>query len=1041
MSAGEGGVSGGANADGKPAVEVDEDLYSRVQYVLGADAMKKMAGSSVLVCGAGGLGAEVAKNLVLTGIGSVTLHDPAPVSWWDLGSLFWAGDADVGRRRVDVLAPRLSELNHSCPVRVADTLTAAELARHVAVVWCDWADPLALDDAQRALRGRGTKMVWAEARGVMGMLFADVGDEHVVTDDTGIEPVRAVVVGVEGATVTVDDDEPLGVSRGDFVVLSGVETRSGSGASLDGRYRVADVASMYSYVLEGLVCPAGEYLRGGYVTGVKEPRTMSSLCFRDALAQPQVGGDLMSDSGALHAAFCALHRWSHTRGGALPAVHDAAQAAEVAAESGGGDSAEGEAARVLSLLCGVSFNPLVCFVGGVAAQEVLKGCTSKYCPIDQFYYIDCRHMFPGGAAASPPPPSSNQATRYASTEAVVGVENARRVRDLKYFVVGCGALGCELLKNLAMVGVGAGKKGFVTVTDPDRIERSNLSRQFLFRSSHVGDFKSKVAKDAAKAINPAVKVMAKTTKVCRETEDVLDDRFWDKQDGVITALDNVAARLYCDQKCVRHMRRMFDSGTLGPQAHSQVIIPRLSENYGAQRDPVEKNIPQCTLHFFPNSVEHTIAFGRDWFGGAFESPCASVEAYNDSPEEYGAKLAAMPTAARKVEVCALHETLTVRCVEDCVRWAREQFQKLFVHFVADVLRQHPLDKTDENGKLFWVGKYKPPTALVFDPDSRAHLDFVIAVARMKAHLHCIEWVPCDVRGAVGSFCAAPYDGSMAEDERQVVEETACEAMMETVAAAGKLPRVQAIAFDKDCSTNGHLECIAAVANLRSISYGIPTTTVAEVKRISGRIIPAMITTTALITGLVCMEVLKAHYSPPVPLDQYRNAWVNLAVPMMMYSSVEPPVSQPYLSLEQTTEAVVAPVPESWAQHPLREKTWTAWDRMELAFKGDAPLSQLFRTFEEKYSIEISQLVCYFLCRLRRDTEGHPHTTGHIGRLCGVQRVQPTAHQRHIPGDGVCQAGHGACSEAQRHATGQCSGLCCEGQGPRNVPWSVATAAV
>jgi len=47
--------------------------------------------------------------------------------------------------------------------------------------------------------------------------------------------------------------------------------------------------------------------------------------------------------------------------------------------------------------------------------------------------------------------------------------------------VGAGAIGCELLKNFAMIGLGCGEDGAITVTDMDTIEKSNLNRQFLFR--------------------------------------------------------------------------------------------------------------------------------------------------------------------------------------------------------------------------------------------------------------------------------------------------------------------------------------------------------------------------------------------------------------------------------------------------------------------------------------------------------------------------------------------------------------------------------
>lgn len=52
--------------------------------------------------------------------------------------------------------------------------------------------------------------------------------------------------------------------------------------------------------------------------------------------------------------------------------------------------------------------------------------------------------------------------------------------------VGAGAIGCELLKNFALMGLGASEDGHITVTDMDFIEKSNLNRQFLFRSKDIG---------------------------------------------------------------------------------------------------------------------------------------------------------------------------------------------------------------------------------------------------------------------------------------------------------------------------------------------------------------------------------------------------------------------------------------------------------------------------------------------------------------------------------------------------------------------------
>jgi len=76
----------------------------------------------------------------------------------------------------------------------------------------------------------------------------------------------------------------------------------------------------------------------------------------------------------------------------------------------------------------------------------------------------------------------------------VGDKIHRNIEMCKLFMVGAGAIGCELLKNYAMLGVGVGeeqgKKGSIVLTDPDTIENSNLNRQFLFREQHISKPKS-----------------------------------------------------------------------------------------------------------------------------------------------------------------------------------------------------------------------------------------------------------------------------------------------------------------------------------------------------------------------------------------------------------------------------------------------------------------------------------------------------------------------------------------------------------------------
>ena len=74
------------------------------------------------------------------------------------------------------------------------------------------------------------------------------------------------------------------------------------------------------------------------------------------------------------------------------------------------------------------------------------------------------------------------------------------------------------------------KAGHLTVTDDDVIEKSNLTRQFLFRNHNVGKSKSLSAIEAARRINPALKSTPLQDRVAPSTEAVFNTDFWSRLD-------------------------------------------------------------------------------------------------------------------------------------------------------------------------------------------------------------------------------------------------------------------------------------------------------------------------------------------------------------------------------------------------------------------------------------------------------------------------------------------------------------------------------
>lgn len=132
---------------------------------------------------------------------------------------------------------------------------------------------------------------------------------------------------------------------------------------------------------------------------------------------------------------------------------------------------------------------------------------------------------------------AEEESRFSRFE-LIGWWDQRRLAEARVLVIGAGALGNEILKNLALIGV-----GHVLVADMDRIENSNLSRSVLYRQADNDRPKAEVACRAARAIYPELVAHPFVGDVVHE----LGRGAYCWADVILGGLDNREARVAMNQ--------------------------------------------------------------------------------------------------------------------------------------------------------------------------------------------------------------------------------------------------------------------------------------------------------------------------------------------------------------------------------------------------------------------------------------------------------------------------------------------------------------
>tara|TARA_Y100000590_G_scaffold240874_2_gene270881 strand:- start:161 stop:2830 length:2670 start_codon:yes stop_codon:yes gene_type:complete len=549
--------------------------------------------------------------------------------------------------------------------------------------------------------------------------------------------------------------------------------------------------------------------------------------------------------------------------------------------------------------------PIISVIGGIVSAEVIKLITFKYTPISQWFEFHDDNI---------------KDVNF----------NDYNPSDLNILMVGCGALGCEWLKNLMMMGIKN-----IDVTDPDHIEISNLSRQFLFRNKDVKESKSSIACNYIKNKDTSMNVKAHLRKLGKDNMGSVNELFHDKN-IIVNALDNLTARRFVDGVCYDRCLPLFESGTMGMKGNTQPIIPYLTETYSDSNDPSESDsFPVCTIKNFPNKIEHTIHWARDYFE-IFERAFRTIIKYRDDK----IYLTSLSHYDRNQAIDDINMFCKSQIDDwtDCLYIAKELFDKNYHTEIKQLLHCYPKEHAVD-GELFWSNGKRCPKTYTHYYGSNV-LDFLESTTRILINIYGLigqDFSREDMMQVCLDFVLPEFvpdeSKKIAKDDNELkemkIESTENVLLSDLYFKDHYFPET----FEKDDDTNWHVKWMTSASNCRAELYNIEPASEFETKGIAGKIIPAVATTTSTIVGLISIELMK-FIMKKNSIEDYKSYFVNLS-------------DNTFIGADPMDARITK----------IGDKEFNQWDKLDFKSDENSTINDFINYFNEKLGINI-ETICY-----------------------------------------------------------------------------------
>ena len=957
---------------------LNSTLYSRQIKAFGLETMKKLSKLKIIIYGIRGLGVEIAKNLILSGPKQVCICDKNLVKLNDLGNNFFINEKDVNiKSRDEASLNELKELNSYVEVDIEKNFFQNYLNYDVICI-TEMLETKLIKEINENCRKNNKGFIYCLNLGLIGIVFTDFGENFGIIDENGEECNSMCIKYIskeKNAIVETDSTyDKKSITPNSYAIFKDVQGMN----EINGKIVKLKPCKEADCFYIGDTSYYSEYKKGGIIQEIKIPYKKSFSSFEQSIKDPKCENfeiDLdkanKNNKQMLHSSFYTIQKYFDINK-KLPENNNAKLAENLAKEAKEFyDCMRKEKNNKFFNKIKKEYNfikfknmfkflnvqlPSNCsFLGGFIAQEIIK-FTGLYIPLDQWLWIDfydsIKYLEDKNIDRNP------INSKYDDQILIFGREIHEKLINSNFFLIGSGAVGCEYLKILFLMGVGTGKNSKIIVTDNDNIEISNLNRQFLFRKNDIGQSKSKIACERIKNKFREINIESLQLEVSEQNEQYFTNNFWKKQDFILIAVDNLQARKYINNQCIINEVKFLECGTFAEKASSQLVVPHLTQDYqnfgnfnsdnnnNEKKNENElKKIAMCTLKQFPYKLEHCIELGRDNLAEYFVEDIKNLKKFLKNNENY-IKTININLKENIDKIHTIRNLLLIKSENSfkfCLGLGIYYFKENYINKIEKILEEKPENYKMENGSLFWIGSRIMPHPLTFDFNDKYCINYIKTFAILLSQ--CLN-IKIDSKKEFDNiieeikelFESNNYNElfnyiSIDKDIREIKE------IIKDINLEQLYEEINPLIFEKDNDSNYQIDFIQACTNLKAKNFNLGEASWLKVKLIAGKIVPSIPTTSSAITGFISFQIYPLLFDN-IKLDSLNVINFDLGIPSLI---IQRPFEVENYENENKDGLITKIVPE-------KSNIWS-----KLKIKGPMTIKDFEYYLLNKYQVELEGL--------------------------------------------------------------------------------------